>query len=212
MPDFEASITVDATPADLYALISDLPRMGEWSTECTRVTWLRSTTYAVPGARFIGHNRAGAIRWFPQGVVVDADPGRRFSFRIHFGPIQVASWSYDLTATPTGCQVTESWTDHRPAALHRPLALIFGNRRDRNTAGIHHTLKSLKTAAESPPPTSPAVVSTRPGILTADAAETEVAVPGLQGSVRLVVGGAVEWGRRQASVPLLGLVLTRASC
>jgi uncharacterized protein YndB with AHSA1/START domain len=150
MPDFEASITVDASPEHLYALISDLPRMGEWSPECTRVTWVGGTTYAVPGARFIGHNRAGAIRWFTQGVVVDADPGRRFSFRIHFGPIQVAFWSYDLAATPTGCRVAESWTDHRPAGLRRPFALVFGNRRERNIAGIQQTLEALKTAAESP--------------------------------------------------------------
>ncbi|QNE21679.1 SRPBCC family protein [Kribbella qitaiheensis] len=34
-PDFEASITVEAPPDHLYALVSDLPRMGEWSPECT---------------------------------------------------------------------------------------------------------------------------------------------------------------------------------
>jgi uncharacterized protein YndB with AHSA1/START domain len=154
MPDFEAAITIEASPEQVYALVSDLPRMGEWSPECTRVTWVGSASgdagTAYAGARFIGHNRAGAIRWFTQGVVVDADPGRRFSFRIHFGPVQVAFWNYEFAATADGCQVTESWTDHRPTLLHRPSALIFGNRRDRNVAGIQHTLQALKVAAESP--------------------------------------------------------------
>jgi uncharacterized protein YndB with AHSA1/START domain len=152
MPDFAESITIDAPPEQLFALVSDLPRMGEWSPECTRVTWLSGTTTAVPGARFIGHNRAGAVRWFTQGEIVDADPGRRFSFRIHFGPVPIAFWTYEFTATPTGCQVTESWTDHRPAAFRRAFSWIFGNRNTRNRTGIHHTLKSLKSTAESPIP------------------------------------------------------------
>src|SRR5688572_12451844 len=39
MPDHSESIEVAAAPATVYALITDLPRMGEWSPECTRVTW-----------------------------------------------------------------------------------------------------------------------------------------------------------------------------
>jgi hypothetical protein len=38
MPDFTESITIEATPDRLYALVSDLPRIGDWSPECTRVT------------------------------------------------------------------------------------------------------------------------------------------------------------------------------
>jgi hypothetical protein len=149
MPDFEASVDVEATPQQLYALVSDLPRMAEWSPECTHVIWSSGTTYAVPDARFVGHNRVGAIRWFTQGVVVDASPGSRFSFRIHFGPIPIAFWSYDFTASPIGCQVTESWTDLRPKAFSYPARLVFGNRHTRNRSGIQHTLKSLKSTAES---------------------------------------------------------------
>ncbi|MEP7191775.1 MAG: SRPBCC family protein, partial [Actinomycetota bacterium] len=39
MVDLRESLTV-AAPADLvYGLVADLPRMGEWSPECERVTW-----------------------------------------------------------------------------------------------------------------------------------------------------------------------------
>jgi uncharacterized protein YndB with AHSA1/START domain len=149
MPDFESTISIDTTPEQLYAMVSDLPRMGEWSPECTRVTWSSGTTDAVPGARFIGHNRAGAVRWFTQGEVVHADPGRRFSFRIHFGPIPISLWTYTFLATETGCEVTESWTDHRPKPLRRPFSLVFGNRTARTRTGIAHTLTALKTTAEA---------------------------------------------------------------
>jgi hypothetical protein len=81
------------------------------------------------------------------GVVVDASPGSRFSFRIHFGPMPISLWSYDLAASPAGCVVTESWTDLRPKAYSYPARLIFGSRTARNRAGIRHTLQALKSSA-----------------------------------------------------------------
>jgi hypothetical protein len=103
------------------------------------------------GARFIGHNRSGAVRWFTFGRVVAAEPGRRFAFTIHFGPIPISLWAYEFRATTSGCEVTESWTDHRPKPLRRLFRPIFGNRTPRNAHGIHTTLTRLKSTAESPP-------------------------------------------------------------
>jgi hypothetical protein len=101
------------------------------------------------GARFVGHNRIGAVRWFTSGRVVDADPGRRFAFSIHFGPIPISLWAYDFTPTATGCEVTEAWTDNRPATLRLLFRPVFGNRTPRNAHGIHTTLTRLKSTAEA---------------------------------------------------------------
>lgn len=147
MADVTESIAVEASAGELYALVSDLPRMSEWSPECTRVTW-SSDARPVVGARFVGHNRAGAVRWFTFGRVVAADPGRRFEFDITFGPIPISLWTYDFTPTGTGCEVTESWTDRRPPVLRALFRPIFGNRVPRNVEGIHTTLRELKSAAE----------------------------------------------------------------
>ncbi|TDD48207.1 SRPBCC family protein [Kribbella antibiotica] len=149
MPDLTAKITV-AAPADtLYALVSDLPRMGEWSPECTGVTWNSRTPGPATGARFIGRNRSGVARWPTQGRVLEAEPGRRFTFEIFFGPLQVALWSYDFTVTDGGCEVTESWTDRRPAALKFTMNTIVGDRVKINEYGIRTTLERLKAAAEN---------------------------------------------------------------
>ncbi|WP_328998217.1 SRPBCC family protein [Kribbella sp. NBC_00709] len=148
MPDLTESIEVAASPATLYSLVADLPRMREWSPECTRVTWSADPGPAV-GARFIGHNRVGVVRWFTFGRVVAAEPGRRFSFSIHFGPIPISLWEYDFSPTATGCEVTESWTDHRPAPLKLLFRPVFGDRTPRNVHGIHTTLNGLKSTAES---------------------------------------------------------------
>jgi hypothetical protein len=156
MADLTESIPVQAPAATVYALVSDLPRMRDWSPECTRVTWSSGTPGPAVCARFVGHNKAGVIRWFTFGRVVDADPGRRFAFTIHFGPIPISLWAYDFTPTATGCEVTESWTDHRPAALRLLFRPIFGNRIPRNVHGIHTTLIRLKATAEAgPSPTPP---------------------------------------------------------
>jgi hypothetical protein len=151
MPDLTETIPVQAPAGTVYALVSDLPRMREWSPECTRVTWSADSAAAV-GARFVGHNRVGVVRWFTFGRVVAAEPGRRFAFTIHFGPIPISLWEYDFTPTDSGCEVTESWTDHRPSALKLLFRPIFGNRTPRNVHGIHTTLTRLKSTAETVPP------------------------------------------------------------
>ncbi len=149
MPDLSESITVSAPALSVYGLVSDLPRMAEWSPECTRVTWSSRTPGPAAGARFVGHNRVGAVRWFTFGRVVDAVPGERFSFVVTFGPIPISQWSYDFKTVELGCEVTESWTDHRPAAFRAMFRPFFGDRVRANDRGIRITLERLKTAAET---------------------------------------------------------------
>ena len=154
MPDLTESITVRSSADTLYRLVSDLPRMSEWSPECTRVTWSSgesggSSDGPVLGARFVGHNRVGVVRWFTFGKVVTAQPARRFTFDITFGPIPISRWDYEFTPTATGCEVTESWTDHRPRVLKLLFRPLFGDRTPRNVHGIHTTLTRLKSAAEA---------------------------------------------------------------
>ena len=58
-PRQPARLVISASPERIYDLVSDLPRMGEWSPECERVEWTGGTTVAAEGARFVGHNRGG---------------------------------------------------------------------------------------------------------------------------------------------------------
>lgn len=152
MADLRVSLTI-AAPADLvYDLIADLPRMGEWSPECERVTWRGGASSAAQGARFIGHNRAGVVRWMTQGEVVAADPGRRLAFEISFGPLKIASWEYVIVpggADLPGCTIAEEWTDRRPTWYRGPADLVLGSRSTTNRRGMEKTLASLKEAAEA---------------------------------------------------------------
>src|SRR5438445_1749111 len=64
----EASIEIQASPEAIYDLVSDLPRMGEWSPENIGGEWQGGGSGQV-GDRFIGHNRAGERTWWTSGGI-----------------------------------------------------------------------------------------------------------------------------------------------
>jgi uncharacterized protein YndB with AHSA1/START domain len=152
MADLRKSLNV-AAPANLvYDLVADLPRMGEWSPECERVTWRGGATSAAAGAKFLGHNRVGMVRWMTQGQVVIAERGRRLAFEITVGRVKIARWEYlfDSPVTdPSTCTVIEEWTDQRPGLYRAAADRIFGARAVANHRGMVKTLANLKIAAEA---------------------------------------------------------------
>lgn len=150
--DVSVSVHVDATPEEVYDLVADLPRMGQWSPECTSVAWRGGATAATVGARFRGWNRRGPIRWFTDCEVVEAERGKALAFDVRGLGREVARWAYRFEPDPAngGCTVTEEWTDHRSAA-YRIITGVAINVRDRpahNRAGMERTLAQLKSAVE----------------------------------------------------------------
>jgi len=152
MADLRESLTVDASADLVYDLVADLPRMGEWSPECERVTWRGGATGAAEGAKFFGHNKEGVVRWVTQGEVVTVVPGRNLAFEISVGLLRIARWEYFVVpddADPSTCTVVEEWTDQRPLWYRAPADRLLGSRMKTNHRGIVTTLANLKVAAES---------------------------------------------------------------
>jgi Polyketide cyclase / dehydrase and lipid transport len=109
-----AESRVMAASADaVWALVSDLPRMGEWSPENTGGTWVKGATGPRVGACFKGTNRNGFRRWSTTAMVVACEPARAFEIAVSSGPLAVANWRYEFEETEPGCRVTESWVDRR---------------------------------------------------------------------------------------------------
>lgn len=116
-PTASSTVTVATSPEHVYSLVSDLPRMGQWSPENTGGRWIGKQRGPQVGARFVGTNK-GSRRWWPTTTVVTgAEPGRRFVFETRLGPLVAAEWAYEIIPTDEGCRVTESWTDHRNGAV-----------------------------------------------------------------------------------------------
>lgn len=143
---------IAASPEQVWAMVSDVTRMGEWSPENDGGKWLRGATGPQPGAVFQGTNSHGNKRWNTSCKVVDADPGRVFTFRVTVAGLKIAEWRYDFEPTATGCRVTETWIDQRgrlAKALGKPVSGV-ADRASHNRAGMEQTLERLKEAAESP--------------------------------------------------------------
>jgi len=145
-----ARIEIAATPEQVYRLISDITRMGEWSPECYRCTWLNGSGAAVSGARFRGYNKLGLYRWQTTAVITAAEEGRSFAFTtIHdkTGREETA-WRYDLLPSPGGTLLAESFQFVWCPVINRLTELPVPRGRQ-VSRGILLTLSKIKAAAEA---------------------------------------------------------------
>jgi uncharacterized protein YndB with AHSA1/START domain len=149
----DVTVTADITaPADrVWSLVSDLPRMGEWSPENNGGRWLDGAGGPAVGAKFRGRNAKGLRRWSTTCVVTDATPGKRFAFEVTYGPLPISTWTYELSGDAGSTRVTESWTDRRPAWMKLASGPVMGvfDRLNYNRRGMEQTLAALKKAAET---------------------------------------------------------------
>ena len=146
---------IAASPEEVYAAISDVTRMGEWSPEAAHHSWLGPATGPAVGARFRGRNRNGWRRWSTVAEVVDCEPGRSFVFEVRSLGLRVARWGYTITPGPEAdrCTVTESWTEQRGLTI-KVLGLFATGVKDRathNRRTMIATRDALAAAAEADP-------------------------------------------------------------
>lgn len=148
--DLAVTRDIAADPADVYAAIADVRRMGEWSAECHSCEWTGESTGPRVGATFDGHNRNGDREWTTQCTVIDAQPGRSFAFECRMYDVHYATWGYRIEPVDTGSRVTE-WSDD----LRAESALEFSkkisgvaDRAARNQETVSGTLDNLAAALE----------------------------------------------------------------
>jgi uncharacterized protein YndB with AHSA1/START domain len=145
----EVTMHIDAPPEHVYALISDVTRMGEWSPECVKCAWQGDASSPAVGARFRGSNRQGWMRWTTTAEIVSADPGRLFAFTIWSGKREATRWRYALSPAGDGTDVTESFESVYEPPIVRLGERLFMRDRDRQLEdGMRVTLERIKAAAE----------------------------------------------------------------
>ena len=147
----EIGLEIEADADVLYDMVSDLPRIGEWSPECERVDWEGDVTVPVRGTTFVGHNAVGPgrrIRYSRHGEVLAADRGREFAFITDEGGRPSTLWRYRFEPTANGTRVTEGyevrWIPTWARILDVPL-----NRHKELLKNMRTTLEQLKAAAEA---------------------------------------------------------------
>jgi hypothetical protein len=148
------SVTVHMTapPDAVWALLSDVTRIGDLSPETFEGEWLGDATGPAVGAKFRGHvrrNGRGPVYWTVCRVT-DCEPGRVFAFDV-LGPrdMVVNSWRYELAAAGDGTDVTESFH-----LAENPFTKVYwaiaGRARNRtNLQGMRETLERAKVIVEA---------------------------------------------------------------
>jgi carbon monoxide dehydrogenase subunit G len=152
------SISIDSSPADVYAIVSDITRIGELSPVCQSCAWDDPAEAERAGAWFTGHNVIGEFSWDTHCQVSVAEPGREFTF-VNHGPnreAELVRWGFTLEPDGAGTKATESWQ----VLPSYPTFVQSGNpdidvvqriagMAEMARTGIQETLANLKRVAEA---------------------------------------------------------------
>ncbi|MFE5700237.1 SRPBCC family protein [Rhodococcus koreensis] len=148
----EASIDIDASPQDVWAVVSDLKRMGEWSPQCRKMRVLGGVV--EEGTKTVNINRKGFLVWPTTSKVVKFQPNKAIAFRILENR---TIWSYELEPTASGTKVIER--REAPTGTSKVsqflVKTVLGGNEDFEVDlvnGMNTTLARIKSAAEGKQP------------------------------------------------------------
>lgn len=147
----EVSLQMDASPAEVWDLVSDVTRIGEFSPETFEAKWIRGSTGPEVGAQFAGHvkrNGVGPTYWSGCKVTV-CEPERQFEWFVGTDSMTVNNWGYRLEPRAGGTLVTEYFR-LEPSAFTRVYWTLLGALRGRtNDKGMRTTLERMKAVVEA---------------------------------------------------------------
>jgi uncharacterized protein YndB with AHSA1/START domain len=147
-PLLQTQIDINAPVEKVWALVSDLRRMPQWSPQC-RV--MKPLGPVRQGARTINVNRRNRFFFWPTTcTVTEVIPEKKVAFRVD---INHTIWSYELEPTDTGTRVVESrHAENGVTAISNMSvnALMGGvpSFERELVEGMNETLSRLKAAAE----------------------------------------------------------------
>lgn len=144
-----ASVTIDRPPAEVWAAIADVTRMGEWSPECVACRWVGGADGPATGARFEGDNVAKVgskvvKRWTTTSEVTACEPGAVFEFVAE----GYTTWRYEFAPDGAGTRVTERFS-YDPKGFQGFMYDTVLRRRTGMTKGMEATLARVKAAIEA---------------------------------------------------------------
>ncbi|MCH1614739.1 MAG: SRPBCC family protein [Acidimicrobiales bacterium] len=146
------SINIRSNPEVVYSLVSDLSRMGEWSTENIGGEWIEGDPGAL-NAKFSGNNKLGDFEWTVDIRVSKADLNENFEFIVDpdhdEGPF--VRWGYQIVELEQGSvELTETWEIILlPVSLRSLNDRQLANRKAAVGEGMRATLQGIKAAAEA---------------------------------------------------------------
>jgi uncharacterized protein YndB with AHSA1/START domain len=156
-PTVEASTWIDADPARVWSLVSDIALMPAFSDELKAVEWAEGSDGPRVGARFIGHNKHDAFgQWDSTSQIVACDQPHEFAWAVGEPDDPAAMWRFRL-APRDGGTVLNYWMQMGPGRSGLSVAIesmpdkeqkiVFVRLREFEGA-IGNTLAAIKRLAE----------------------------------------------------------------
>jgi uncharacterized protein YndB with AHSA1/START domain len=149
-PAGEVSLHIKASPAEVWELVSDITRIGEFSPETFEARWRHGYDHAEVGAKFKGHvkrNGVGPTYWSPC-TVTRCEPERLFEFTVGTDTTSLNNWGYRLQAQNDGTLVTEYFRLETSIPMRVYWTLFGALRRRTNERGMRTTLERMKAVLE----------------------------------------------------------------
>jgi hypothetical protein len=149
----QVSLHMDASPADVYALVADVTRMPEFSPEILSCTWLDGATGPAVGARFAARNQVAGFKWTNKPVVIATEAPRHFAISRTEKMGGTVEWHYRFEPDGEGTRVTESYeVTKRIPALGWFFIGLVARTKDRGgdmRRGMEQTLERMRAVVES---------------------------------------------------------------
>jgi len=147
-PLLQAQIDIDAPVAKVWALVSDLSRMPQWSPQCRLMKALGPVRQ---GTRTINVNRRNKMFWPTTCVVTEVIPEKKMAFQVNQNR---TIWSYEMEPTDAGTRLVESRHAENGVKAFSTLSVnaMFGgvpNFERELVDGMNASLSRIKAAAES---------------------------------------------------------------
>ena len=157
-PTVEVRIWVDAPPARVWELVSDIGLMPSMSSELQSVAWLDGANGPTAGARFTGRSKHEAMgEWETTSYIVEFEPQRVFGWAVEDPANPSALWRFRLEPKDGGTELSE-WMQLGPARSGLSFAIdrmpdkeqkiVFVRMREFERS-ITVTLEQLKALAEA---------------------------------------------------------------
>lgn len=145
-----ASIVIDRPVAEVFAAVSDVARMGEWSPECVACRWSDGVAGPGVGATFSGDNvaKAGPVtlkRWTTTSEITCYEQDTLFEFVAE----GYSTWRYEFEARGNSTSVTESFSFAAPTGVQRFLYETVMRRSTSMVKGMDDTLARIKQVLEA---------------------------------------------------------------
>ncbi len=146
-PLLQAQVDINAPVSTVWALISDLRRMPQWSPQCR---WMKPFGPLRQGTRTLNLNRRNRMFWPTTSTVVEVLPEKKLAFRVDANR---TIWSYELEPIGEGTRVTESRHAENGVSAFSNLSqnALFGgtiNFEGELLDGMNASLAKIKAAAE----------------------------------------------------------------